>query len=34
MRKVLEQNEKTEILTIYSEILLFQPHFPHFSLLF
>lgn len=32
MRKVLELNEKTEISSLYSVILLFQPHFPVFLL--
>lgn len=34
MRKVLELNGKTEILSPYSEILLFQPNFPAFPFCF
>lgn len=34
MHKVLEQNGKTEILSLYSVILMFQPHFPAFPFCF
>ena len=34
MRKMLELNEKNEILSLYSVILLLHPHFPCLSLLF
>ncbi len=34
MHKVLEQNGKTEILSFYSVILMFQPHFPAFPFCF
>lgn len=34
MRKVLYLNEQTEILSLYSVILLFQPHSPAFPFCF
>jgi hypothetical protein len=34
MRKVLELKGQTEILSLYSVILLFRPHFPVFPLCF
>lgn len=34
MRKVLELNGQTEILSFFGVILLFQPHFPVFPLCF
>lgn len=34
MRKVLELNGKTEILSFFGMILLFQPHFPAFPFCF
>lgn len=34
MRKVLELNGQTEILSLYSVILLLHPHFPCLSLMF
>lgn len=34
MRKVLELNGKAEILSPYSEIMLFQPNFPAFPFCF
>lgn len=34
MRKVLKLNEETEILSLYSVILLLHPHFPALPLCF